>query len=106
MYAGNSDGHEAAVGSRPTDLSWVGALDMAGNVQEFTSSLFKPYPYDPADGREDPSDPGLRVIRGGSWQAPNGDVTASAYSLRAAARAGWDPNTGSPAIGFRCALTQ
>ena len=31
----------------------MGALDMAGSEFEWTRSLYKPYPYDPEDGRED-----------------------------------------------------
>lgn len=66
-----------SVGSYPAGASPYGCLDMAGNVWEWTSSLWgkgysKPdygYPYDPADGREDLSAPDsvFRVARGGSW---------------------------------------
>ncbi|MCX6030917.1 MAG: SUMF1/EgtB/PvdO family nonheme iron enzyme [Chloroflexi bacterium] len=36
----------------PAGDSVYGVADLAGNVQEWCSSLFGPYPYDPADGRE------------------------------------------------------
>ena len=32
--------------------SWVGALNISGNLWEWTSSLLMPYPYDSDDGRE------------------------------------------------------
>jgi formylglycine-generating enzyme required for sulfatase activity len=38
-----------------------------GNVWEWTRSALRPYPYDERDGRNDPSAPGKRVVRGGSW---------------------------------------
>jgi formylglycine-generating enzyme required for sulfatase activity len=55
------------VGIFPLDESPSGALDMTGNVWEWTRSLYKPYPYRADDGREDPSAAGSRVLRGGSW---------------------------------------
>jgi formylglycine-generating enzyme required for sulfatase activity len=56
-----------AVGLHPRGASPYGALDMAGSVWEWTSSLYRPYPYDARDGREDPEARGARVNRGGSW---------------------------------------
>ena len=46
--------------------SW-GFYDMQGNVTEWCSSLWRPYIYDRIDGRESPTEPGLRVLRGGSY---------------------------------------
>jgi iron(II)-dependent oxidoreductase len=55
--------HPAEVGSRFTGISWVGALDMAGNISEWVSSLYRPYPYQLQDGREGIGAPGEQVSR-------------------------------------------
>ena len=56
---------------RLAGASWVGALDMAGNVAEWTTSAYGPYPFTAADGREDLNAVVERVVRGGTWQFSN-----------------------------------
>ncbi|GAB4450869.1 MAG: hypothetical protein Fur0044_46340 [Anaerolineae bacterium] len=55
------------VGAYPAGAAPCGALDMAGNVWEWTHSLYRPYPYRLDDGREDPLAGGQRTLRGGAW---------------------------------------
>lgn len=67
------------VGVFPAGDTPEGVADLSGNVYEWTSSLggsadgadgaCYAYPYDPADGREDPTAPPdvCRVCRGGAW---------------------------------------
>ena len=76
-----SIGDTCAVGMFPNGSSEAGCLDMAGNVWEWTRSLwgkdiFEPdfkYPYQPDDKKREDLRSGkdvMRVVRGGSW----GDV--------------------------------
>jgi len=60
-------GDITVVGSYPMGASPYGVLDMAGNVWEWTRSIYRGYPYDPTDGREDPTMWDELVVRGGSW---------------------------------------
>lgn len=84
------------VGEKPDGASPYGCLDMAGNAWEWTSSLFKPYPYDPTDGREDPDAAGRRVARGGSW-------VGEPYIAHASYRFRPEPTFAHGYLGFRCA---
>jgi formylglycine-generating enzyme required for sulfatase activity len=96
----NSDeskiGDTTAVGSYPPELN--GTVDMAGNVSEWTNSLSKPYPYNEADGRENPKSEGDRVYRGGSWAQTEGKA-------RAIWRQPASPEAFFNEVGFRCAAT-
>ncbi|HLV99525.1 MAG TPA: SUMF1/EgtB/PvdO family nonheme iron enzyme [Ktedonobacterales bacterium] len=73
------------IGSYPAGTSPYGCQDMAGNVWEWTTTLYfnYHYPYDAQDGRENLlkkwTDPeSERVFRGGSWgdEAEMGQTTA------------------------------
>jgi formylglycine-generating enzyme required for sulfatase activity len=66
------------VGRYPSDVSPYGAYDMAGNVREWTSTLYKPYPYRPDDGREVLTGAGGRVLRGGVWWSETRSARAAA----------------------------
>ncbi len=68
----------APVGSYPDGASPYDALDMAGNLREWTSSLYLPYPYRSDDGREDLTINGNRVVRGSHWDG-TADFALSAY---------------------------
>ena len=81
----------------PSGASPYGLQDMAGNVWEWVSSVYAPYPYDAGDGREDPGSPLARVLRGGSYASPTW------RHLRCAARSRSAPGRRSPHIGFRVA---
>ncbi len=84
------------VGQYAAGASPYGALDMAGNVLQWTSSLYKGYPYQAGDGREDPNDPGARVLRGGSFLSESRNV-------RCAFRNRDLPEDRNDYIGFRVA---
>jgi formylglycine-generating enzyme required for sulfatase activity len=89
----------APVGSFPAGASPYGAMDMAGNVWEWTSSLIKDYPYSATDGREDQSLRGERAWRGASW-------TNGYWWMRVTLRyrsVDWYWNWN---LGFRCAASE
>lgn len=88
------------VASFPDGASWVGTFDMAGNVWEWTSSLYTEYPYDENDGREASTGTRtdvFRVLRGGPWF---GGQTYFITSDRDASH----PHYWMSDYGFRCVL--
>jgi formylglycine-generating enzyme required for sulfatase activity len=96
---GLRNGEYLPVGSLPANASPTGALDLAGNIWHWTSSLYWPYPYRADDGRENPDDPGERVTRGGSHSSRL-ETLRSAHRGQGLSRA---PSSGHHNIGFRCA---
>lgn len=77
VYDQNSNKSTAAIAGRPGGTSWIGAQDMAGNVSEWNSTLYQPYPYKADDGRENLSTGSRRVLRGGSWGLAYGNARPS-----------------------------
>jgi formylglycine-generating enzyme required for sulfatase activity len=71
----------------------LGAEDQAGNVWDWTSSLYLPYPYDAEKSEVSEAD-GERTYRGGSWYNYRRDV-------RCAGRGRYVPGDFGYNIGFR-----
>jgi formylglycine-generating enzyme required for sulfatase activity len=80
-----------------TGASPYGVLNMAGNVAEWTSSLYQAYPYDAMDGREDVQADADRVLRGGSYNV-------SQRNGRCASRWSVKPAMSARNLGFRCVV--
>lgn len=74
-----------------------GLCDMHGNVAEWTSSAYRPYPYQAVDGREDLQAAGQRVVRGGSWYD-------RPQRARSAFRLAYEPWQRVFNVGFRVVL--
>ncbi len=89
------DGHTSSViiGSHPDDLSPYDAVDMGGNVSEWTSSPYLPYQNNQLNDKN--YSVGKRVVRGGSWQKGKNEARTSARQFAS-------PDTKSVSIGFRC----
>ena len=97
VFDRNSPSQTAEVGSKPAGASWVGALDMSGNVFEWVSSIYARYPYDATDGRESPDDTiSPRVYRGGIQSYID-------YGASATIRFRLSPTERNWFVGFRCA---
>jgi|GEM_PF-3331566 len=95
VYWQNSSREVADVGSRLQGASWVGTLDMIGNVSEWGSSLFLNYPYNASS--ENSSDNGsLRVLRGSTFNN-------TSDQLRASMRGWLMPDFENEFSGVRCA---
>ena len=86
----------APVGSYPTGASWCGALDLAGNVEEWAADWFGEYSSTPVENPTGPSSGEGRVARGGAFNfTPAG--------LRGASRFGYPSGKSWYQTGFRCA---
>ena len=81
------------VGSKPDGASPYGALDMAGNVYEWTQSWYDAYPDAPVKFAE--YNETMKVIRGGGYDYQS--IAQTFYRSVAF------PRTRSDWIGFRCA---
>ena len=83
----------------PAGASPYGVLGMAGNTWEWVASAYRPYPYDAADGREDPATGPVRGTRGGGHDSPAEEITTTQRGRNLSR----NPAAGHHNIGFRCA---
>jgi len=97
-FSGAKIGGTSSVGAFPQGASPYGVLDLSGNVWEWTRSVFRPYPYDPADGREGETANDDRVLRGGFFGSHGGGV-------RIARRHKRSPDFQDDNVGFRVVIS-
>ena len=91
----------APVGAHIAGRSWVGALDLSGNVWEWVADRYQSQYYGSLEpGTINPSGPSaskLYVVRGGAWSINETDHLSASF------RAGIDPSLANEHLGFRCA---
>ena len=86
----------APVGSYPDGASWCGALDMGGNVREWTQDWFGEYPSQRQVNPTGPTSGIQRGVRGGAWDG-------LLFDTRNTVREGGRENLEFFWLGFRCA---
>jgi formylglycine-generating enzyme required for sulfatase activity len=95
-YYGNL-GDTTQVGAYPRGASWVGAMDMAGNVWEWVADSYGEYPSEAQTNPKGPETGDGKVLRGGAWN------NAGVY-VRAAFRYHYSPAYCTARLGFRCVV--
>jgi formylglycine-generating enzyme required for sulfatase activity len=79
------------------ECPYADLVDMTGNVHEWTRSIYRKYPYNPVDGRNNLDGGEARVMRGGAYH----DV----FPCRAARRYSGEPHYRNNDVGFRVVLS-
>lgn len=96
---GCKTGNTFNVGTKPKGASPYGAMDMAGNLWEWTADWHDAnyYNHSPNYNPKGPDTGSYKTTRGGDF------FTRSGYEIRTTSRFPYEPSDYSIAIGFRCA---
>jgi len=84
--------HPSRVGARPSGASTFGALDMSGNVEEWTADWY----VESLGPGPAPRSGAAHVLRGGGWMSPPSMSRTTSRNWGSALEAG-------PNVGLRCA---
>lgn len=93
-------GDTVPVGSKPGDKSFYGLYDMGGNLTEWTSSWYKPYPGSPLQSKYFGEI--YKVVRGSAGSL-EGHYNIGSINSRASYREYYPPSGKGIDVGFRCA---
>jgi len=99
IYLYNANGRIGEVNRDMTNLaasSWVGAIDMTGNIWQWVSSIYGSYPYNPSLAENNNDIKSNRVVRGGAWNS-------SQLYVGTTVRFNYPPKFSGDNVGFRCA---
>jgi formylglycine-generating enzyme required for sulfatase activity len=96
VFQGNSSGEPAPTGAQRAGASWVGALELSGNVSEWTADWYAAYSAGKQTNPTGPENGEFRTIRGGSFLNDSTSLRATfRFKDYAAGR--------EDLVGFRCA---
>jgi formylglycine-generating enzyme required for sulfatase activity len=88
----------SAVGCFPGGASSFRVEELSGNVDEWSGTQVKQYPYESSDGRESELGSARRVVRGGAFSRYE-------YDVRAAGRLRIVPDARNGLLGFRVVVS-
>jgi eukaryotic-like serine/threonine-protein kinase len=92
-------GDTTEVGVYLQGASWVGAVDMSGNVWEWVNDWYEPYSSSAQTNPTGPTSSTYWVLRGGSWSTPDIWVRSSDRNVDHTLGHRFD------FLGFRCVVT-
>ncbi|BDD12560.1 hypothetical protein FUAX_49920 (plasmid) [Fulvitalea axinellae] len=101
MGPGCGAGTTQPVGSRPKGASPYGAMDMAGNLFEWTADWFDPayFKNSPKKNPKGPKTGHHKTLKGSSW------LMRTDAGMMSSVRSGYSPLGQGYVVGFRCAKT-
>jgi len=98
-HLGCGTGNSMNIGSKPAGASPYGAMDMAGNLWEWTNDWYDEnyYATSPTNNPQGAASGSYKITKGGDF------FSRAGFEVRISSKFQYYPTNPSPAIGFRCA---